>query len=54
MRGPYRDAANYEIKEHTIIGEIYTEHVTLWLREKVPFDTSSMEKTSAKTKRLAR
>ena len=54
MWGAYRDAENYKIKEHITIGEIYTEHATRWLREKVPFDTSLMEKTLAKTKRLAR
>ena len=33
VRGPNRDVANYEIKEHAKIGEIYTDHATRWLTD---------------------
>ena len=33
VRGPNRDVANYKIKEHAKIGEIYTDHATHWLTD---------------------
>ena len=34
VRVPNRNVANYQIKEHARIGEIYSEHAICWLREK--------------------